>query len=69
MPSISSQCLTPECNGQSTYKGLCMKCYSEAKKLVEAGTTTWEALAEMGLADQGETKFARAFKQRQKEQG
>jgi len=63
-------CLTPSC-GKSpiAYKGLCMTCYKTAKKLVEAKQTTWEALAQMGLADLGTSnKFTEAFKAKQKEQ-
>lgn len=48
------KCLTKTCtNTQATvkeYKGLCVKCYSSAKKLVASGATTWERLGEMGLA-------------------
>ncbi len=48
------KCLTKTCtNTQANvkeYKGLCVKCYSSAKKLVASGATTWERLGEVGLA-------------------
>ncbi len=62
----STKCLTPECQSQmgdpKSYKGLCMKCYSAAKRMVEAGTTTWEQLAAMGMVKAEETDFERAFR-------
>jgi hypothetical protein len=30
-------------------RGICGKCYHQAKKLIESNTTTWEELASMGL--------------------
>jgi len=42
-----------------------MKCYSDAKKLVEAKTTTWLELEMLGLATVDETKFTKAFKRLQ----
>lgn len=39
----------PNTAGARDLKGLCIKCYAGAKKAVEAGTTTWEELAELGL--------------------
>lgn len=35
-------------------RGLCMMCYSMAKKKVNAGEVTWEKLAEMGLCENKE---------------
>lgn len=32
-------------------RGLCLVCYSAAKKKVESGHTTWKQLVEMGLCD------------------
>lgn len=66
MPQVTKQkCLTPECrNEKGQYKSLCMKCYSEAKAVVEGGKATWEQLAEMGLAEVQLTPFAKAFKER-----
>lgn len=69
MPNLD-KCLTPEC-GKSRFasgKGLCMQCYSAAKKLVDAGKTTWEELAEMGLvATSSESKFLKAFNNHKRE--
>lgn len=56
-------CLVPACKkrvgGQT--KGLCMSCYSKAKKKVDAGETTWEELADMGLAAKQADPFEQAF--------
>ena len=47
-----SLCLKPNCKSIAAInlRGLCMKHYSEAKKLVANGETTWEELASLGLA-------------------
>ena len=48
------KCLTPNCtrvSAPSLERGLCLLCYSKAKKLVAAGTTTWSELVRMGLAN------------------
>lgn len=62
------KCLTPNCDNQGAVncKGLCMaKCYPAAKKLVESGRTTWEKLAEMGLAqNKVEDAFMKAFEEK-----
>lgn len=66
MPAI--ECLTPECRERATHKGLCMKCYSEAKKLVEVGKTTWAELAILGLADiASNSKFSQALQKKRQE--
>lgn len=51
------KCMTVNCQAQAllpskTYKGLCMKCYSVAKKMVQDGETTWEELSRMGLVEE-----------------
>ncbi len=58
-------CVVKSCpkSAAADMKGLCVKCYSQAKKLVSAGETTWEELAEAGLCEQPETPFSKAFKQ------
>ena len=46
------KCMTPKCVGEEATamgRGLCMKCYSAAKKLVESGNYTWDGLAAKGL--------------------
>lgn len=49
----SDKCITPDCPRASgdpkTYRGLCLRCYSSAKKLVESGSYSLEKLEEMGL--------------------
>lgn len=59
-------CLTPNCKNKdcASLKGLCMKCYSTAKKLVESGKTTWDKLEEMGLCRQKEDAFLKAFEEK-----
>jgi hypothetical protein len=44
-------CLTPKCDhiAAADCRGLCLKCYSAAKKLVESNRTTWEDLENMNL--------------------
>ncbi len=51
---INTPCLTPKCTrtqAPAIKTGQCMVCYSKAKKLVDNGTTTWDALATMGLVN------------------
>lgn len=47
------ECIIAACqrNAASGMRGLCLKCYSRAKKTVEAGQATWEELERMGLAE------------------
>lgn len=50
---MTPKCLTNACMrpaGAATGRGLCMVCYSRAKKMVEAGTTTWREIVDLGLA-------------------
>lgn len=58
-------CITPNCKrfvAQSLGRGLCMLCYSKAKKLVAGKTTTWKQLEEMGLAlPDASDPFTQAF--------
>lgn len=45
------KCLTNGC-GAPPFKGgrgLCIKCWGSAKKSVEAGTTSWDELARLGM--------------------
>lgn len=44
------QCLHPECDGANESRGLCMRHYSEARRLVLAGRVSWEELVEKGKA-------------------
>lgn len=67
---MTEVCLTPNCRAlaanQATFRGLCLQCYGQAKKMVEAGETTWEQLEEMGLAGAG-SKFKQAFNNARKD--
>jgi hypothetical protein len=60
------KCLVPTCQKQAAQqtKGLCLKCYSEAKKKIEHGVTSWDELAELGLAQQEKSEFEKALEQR-----
>lgn len=68
MPQVDREgrCLTPSCGQMpaASCKGLCMKCYSAAKKLVTGGQTTWEQLADMGLAEHMVDAFTAEFNKR-----
>lgn len=59
------QCMVPQCERPQALamkRGLCMPCYSKAKKMVESGKTTWEQLEEMGLSkSQEDDPFTEAF--------
>lgn len=46
------KCLTGLCrqDAAANCRGLCMKCYSSAKKAVERGEVTWDELVELGAA-------------------
>ena len=60
-----TNCLTPQCpRSASQYRGLCMPCYSKAKKYVERGETTWEKLEGMGLAAPDDDPFTKAFNEK-----
>lgn len=66
MPIIKGspdKCIVGDCKSKpaAQCKGLCMKCYSTAKKLVTSGETTWEELYRMNLAVDESEPFVRAF--------
>lgn len=54
-------CLTPECQSEARWKGLCSSCYGQAKQLIDENKTTWEELQEMGLAQLKNKPFKEAF--------
>lgn len=61
-------CLTKGCMrpvATALIRGLCMLCYSTAKKMVDNGTTTWTELVTMGLAlaQSNSDQFAAAFEE------
>lgn len=60
-------CLIPGCGKPQamSMKGLCMTCYSAAKKKVDSGATTWEKLTAAGLAEAPKTPFDLAFEKLQ----
>lgn len=63
-----SKCLRDNCTASAangkTYRGLCLKCYSSAKKLVDADKTSWEELEAMGLAEGKPDEFTTEFLKR-----
>lgn len=63
------KCMIPNCGRDAIVtpkRGLCMRCYSTAKKMVESGDTNWDELVEKGLAlDLGDDAFTKAFKEKQ----
>lgn len=70
MPAINRDCMTEGCTAvrYADGRGLCMNCYSKAKKMVEAKKTTWEELESMGLVELKVTdKFTMAFNNKKKE--
>ena len=49
----TSKCLIEGCNNMSAAtlkRGLCMQCYSKAKKMVDNGITSWLKLVSLGLS-------------------
>lgn len=48
-----TKCIVENChypNAPALKRGLCMRCYSTAKKQVESGAVTWDELVGLGLA-------------------
>lgn len=58
------KCMIGGCyrNGAPAQLGLCLVCYSRAKKKVEAGETTWEELKRLGLCGGESDVFDQAFR-------
>lgn len=61
------QCMINGCirlAGPAYARGLCLRCYSQAKKVVTSGTHTWQTLAAMGLCrpDEETDAFGRALR-------
>lgn len=71
------KCLVPKCEKAAKTRGLCHTCYQSAKGLVKKGVTTWEKLANKGLAtlksSEGQkgmrSKFYKAFMETEKKKG
>lgn len=55
------KCMVPDCNEPARWKGICQKCYGQAKNLIDNGKTTWDELAEMGLCEVKSKKLLMAF--------
>lgn len=53
-------CARPR-TANASMRGLCLVCYGKAKKKVEAGETTWDKLAEMGLCEKDKDPFDDAY--------
>ncbi len=72
MPNVEKRkCLQPGCPASGAHRGLCIKHYGQAKKLVEGGKATWEQLASLNLVEPEVTEFEQVFllrKQRTEEQ-
>lgn len=62
-PKNENSCLIEGCSNfkSNGMKGLCSRCYREAKKRIDAGETTWDQLEGMGLCENPENPFSQAF--------
>lgn len=59
---VTKKCMIDKCMGVAAQRGMCLQCYSKAKKKVDAGLVTWERLAEMGLCTRdGDDPFNDAY--------
>lgn len=70
MPKTVRDCVIDGCTERASWKGLCIKCYKDAKALVLKDETTWEQLEEKGLARLSTTevsKFRKAYNDKMKE--
>lgn len=54
-------CMIPHCARVAARRGLCLVCYGKAKAKVDAGETTWEALAQKGLCESYRDPFDSAY--------
>lgn len=55
------RCRIKGCGSIAAKRGLCLMCYSKAKKKVDAGVITWDKLAEVGLCEPDHDPFDAAF--------
>ena len=70
MSNVKEPCLVGTCRKSKAAgcKGMCMKCYSSAKKLVTIGKTTWDELVEMGMAEiEATDEFTLEFQRRKQD--
>lgn len=66
---MNQTCITEGCNKPAfvSGKGLCMTCYSRAKKMVVSGKTNWEELEEMEMVEPTKPdKFTALFNKKRK---
>ena len=59
------KCIIDNCYRLGAQRGLCLVCYSKAKKVVDSGKVTWDQLVGLGLAgdgDRGGDMFNEALK-------
>jgi hypothetical protein len=65
--NASKHCLISGCTRSIAGRGLCVNCYNVARKIVNNGTTCWEELVDLGLAEKptrrSNTPFAVAFEE------
>lgn len=59
--TTTGKCLVSGCSRLENKRGLCLVCYSQAKRKVTAGQTTWEKLADLGLCKPETTPFDDAY--------
>ena len=70
---LNEPCLTAGCGKSAlladAYRGLCMSCYSAAKKAVEKKITTWEELERLDMVKSKEeaSPFLAALRAKQAE--
>lgn len=62
-------CLTPNCRRPPAKRGLCLVCYSRAKRAVESGKVTWDKLEEIELILPSDDLFTAELDKRLKECG
>ena len=60
---VSERCLIPNCQRMSAVgkRGLCLVCYSQAKKKVDNFEVSWEQLAQRGLCKPESSPFDDAY--------
>ncbi len=63
----SEICMTPDCGKKGEWKGLCRSCYGQALHLIKDEKTTWDELAEMGLAAYPSRPFMLAFARKKRD--
>lgn len=49
-------CLIPDCGRESQSRGLCGRCYQNARGMILRRETTWEELEQAGLVTTGQSR-------------